>query len=207
MNALEEVHSAFGVSTEVLDRCLEGGLLHFSPNIAHILAEGAKQVHRIRDDTQFSIRSILLHGPPRSGKTALAAKIALDSDFPFVQLVSPEDVRVFTEMAKKDYIDRIFVNAHKSALAIVILDSIEQLIEWNALGPRFSNSVLGLIKTLARKKPPKGRRLLVLATTSSRSVVNQLGLMEAFDRQVAVPNVATLGELYEVLVRTGAFGK
>jgi vesicle-fusing ATPase len=34
----------------------------------------------------------LLTGPLNSGKTCLAAKIAKDSDFPFIKVVSPEDM-------------------------------------------------------------------------------------------------------------------
>lgn len=39
-------------------------------------------------------------GPPQSGKTALAAKIAADSRFPFVRVCTPEKMIGFTESAK-----------------------------------------------------------------------------------------------------------
>lgn len=44
--------------------------------------------------------SVLLEGPPNSGKTALAAQLAKLSDFPFVKVCSPEDMIGFTESAK-----------------------------------------------------------------------------------------------------------
>ena len=44
--------------------------------------------------------SVLLEGPPNSGKTALAAQLAKMSDFPFVKVCSPEDMVGFTESAK-----------------------------------------------------------------------------------------------------------
>ena len=44
--------------------------------------------------------SVLLEGPPNSGKTALAAQIAKNSDFPFVKVCTPEDMVGFTESAK-----------------------------------------------------------------------------------------------------------
>ena len=42
----------------------------------------------------------MLAGPPQSGKTALAAKIAADSNFPFVRVCTPERMVGFTESAK-----------------------------------------------------------------------------------------------------------
>ena len=206
MNALNEVHAAFGVNEEDLDRCLEGGLFHFSPHINSILSEGARHVSQVRKGSHTSVISVLLHGPSGSGKTALAAKIALNSDFPFIKLLSPRDVNNFSEAGKKDFIGKIFQDAYKSSLAIVVLDAFESIIEWNPIGPRFSNTVLVTIKTLLTAKPPKGRRLLVLVTTSRLSALQQLDVLDAFSYDIGVPNVGGLAELYEVLRLAGAFG-
>jgi len=43
---------------------------------------------------------VLLEGENGSGKTALAAKIAIDSGFPFVKMISPENYIGFTDFAK-----------------------------------------------------------------------------------------------------------
>jgi vesicle-fusing ATPase len=37
---------------------------------------------------------------------------------------------------------QVFEDAYKSPLSIVILDDIERLLEYVAIGPRFSNAVL-----------------------------------------------------------------
>ena len=206
MLALEEVHSAFGVSEEDLERCLEGGILEYSPSITHVLEDGARHVARVRNDPLASVFSVLLHGPSFSGKTALAAQIAMNSEFPFVRLLSPKDAINFNEAGRKDFIGKVFSDAYKSTLAIVVIDGIEQLIEWSPIGPRFSNPVFAAIKTLLSTKPPKGRRLLILATTSRRSVMNQLDLLDAFDEELAVPPVSSIQELYEVLRLKQAFG-
>ncbi len=51
----------------------------------------------------------------------------------------------------------------------------------------------------------QGRRLLVLATTSQRSVIQQLDLYSCFDRELAIPNVNTHNELAAVLREVRAF--
>lgn len=44
--------------------------------------------------------TVTLTGPSQSGKTALAARIASDSEFPFVRVCTPENMIGFTESAK-----------------------------------------------------------------------------------------------------------
>ena len=59
--------------------------------------------------------------------------------------------------------------------------------------------------TLLQTPPPKGHRLLVLATTSQLSVMEQLDITTAFDRQIRVPAVQDTRELAAVLSESGAF--
>ena len=82
--AFEDVKPAFGVSEEDMQKCLRGGIIHFSPFISNILEEGSRYVKQVQQPDSTPIFSTILHGPPGSGKTAMAAKIALDSNYPFV---------------------------------------------------------------------------------------------------------------------------
>lgn len=253
MKALDEVKPAFGVSEEELATAVRGGILTFSPHILNILKDGQMFVNQVRDSQSEPLLSVLLHGPPGSGKTALAAKIAIDSGFPFIKLVSPENMIGFSEAAKIQYLNKVFTDAYKSPQNIVVVDSIERIIDWVPIGPRFSNLVLQALMVLMTKQPPnvsyipvksvrqlrisyiviychtvslfvekmatlafvllllrftnvpQGRRLLILGTTTQRSVLQQLDLYDSFDRDLAVPNVNTPSELATVLKETNAF--
>ncbi|CZS96434.1 probable NsfA protein [Rhynchosporium graminicola] len=205
LHALEEVKAAFGVSEEELETAMAAGILHYSPYIANILKDGRLFVDLVKNSATTSLLSVLLHGPPGSGKTALSAKIAKDSNFPFIKLVSAENMVGFSEMAKIQYLNKVFTDAYKSPQNIVVVDNIERIIEWVPIGPRFSNPVLQALMVLLTKQPPAGRRLLIIGTTSQRSVMRQLDLQQIFNRELAVPNINTHSELAAVLREVNAF--
>ena len=50
----------------------------------------------------------------------------------------------------------------QSPMSIIVLDDLERLLEYVAIGPRFSNTILQVLLVLLKKQPPQGRRLLVL---------------------------------------------
>lgn len=155
MHALDEVKAAFGVSEEELATAVRGGILRFSPHIDNILQDGELFANQVRNSVSEPLLSVLLHGPPGSGKTALAAKMAIDSGFPFIKLVSPENMAGFNEMQKVQYLNKVFMDAYKSPLNIVVVDNIERIIDWVPIGPRFSNLVLQTLMVLIAKQPPQ----------------------------------------------------
>lgn len=202
MGALNEVRPLFGVSEEDLERSVEGGIFRFSPHIDKILNNGMLFVDQVRSG-ETPLLSVLLHGPRGSGKTALAARIAMNSEFPFIRLVRPVDMVGMNEIQKIQHLSKIFTDAYKSTLNVLILDKVELLVDWVPVGPRFSSAVLAAIKGLMDNKPPKGRPLLILATTSSRTVLQQLEL--EFNEEIAVPNVQSQQELAHIMQESGAF--
>ena len=206
MNALSEVTPAFGVAEESLSNCIPLGILPYSPNVNEILKKGAVYVDSIRQSAEINVRSVLVYGPPGSGKTALAAKIALDSQFSFIRLISAADLIGYGEPAKIQYINKIFNDAYKSTLSVIVIDAIEEVIDWSPIGPRFNNILVGVLSTLLSKQPPEGRRLLILATTSEQTIMRQLNLTRKFQNMIPVPYLHTREELASALHLRKAFG-
>ena len=155
MNALDEVHAAFGVQEEEFERCVQGGVIKWAPHVQGILKEGHLFVEQVKQSEKTPLVSVLLHGPPGAGKTALAAQMAIESEFPFIQLLSPESMVGYNEMSKVSHISKIFMDAYKSPLSIVVVDNIERILDWVPIGPRFSNAVLQALLVLFKKQPPK----------------------------------------------------
>lgn len=204
-HAFDDVKPAFGVSEDEMQRCLRGGIIHFSEAIDGILNEAKLIVKQVQEPDSTPLFSTILYGPPGSGKTALAAKIALDSEYPLIKMCSPDNMIGFNESMKIEHMRRIFDDAYKSPLSVVVIDNIERIIEWVPIGPRFCNGVLQALMVLLKKEPPNGRRLLILATTGERSVLQQLDVFTSFDADIAVPNVKSHAELAFIMEKSGVF--
>ena len=211
--AFDDIQPAYGVSEEAIERLIRGEIIPYSPSISNILIEGQLYVRQVAQQTSSSQRassstsifSAILHGPPGSGKTALAAKIALDSKFPLIKPLLPKDLVGLNEPMKIEHMRRIFDDAYKSPLSIILIDDIERIIDWSPIGPRFQNSVLQALMILIKNEPPNDKRLLILATTSQKSVLQQLDLYTGFDADIAVPNVTGYEELRYAIEHSRVF--
>ncbi|GAA5872494.1 hypothetical protein JCM1840_006077 [Sporobolomyces johnsonii] len=205
MNALDEVQPAFGVNEEELQAVVQNGIIHFDEHIHNILHNGKLFVEQVRTSQRTPLVSVLIHGPPGSGKTAMAATIAMASQFPFIKLVSAENMVGYSEAQKVAYLNKVFNDSYKSPLSVIVVDGIERILDWVPIGPRFSNSVLQALMVLLGKRPPKDRRLLILSTTSNRSMLTEMDVMDAFSTSLRVPAIDSLAQLSVVLADVQLF--
>ena len=81
----------------------------------------------------------------------------------------------------------------------VVVDELETLLEYAPVGPRYSNNVLQTLKLLFKRPPPKGRKLLIIATTSYREILDQLGLLASFSKIIHVQNMSSGQHVLHVL--------
>lgn len=184
-----DIKPALGSSQDQLDTFNMGGIIEWSPMVENTLKDGKRCVDQAAKGSSGLV-SILLEGAPNSGKSALAAQIAKHSEFPFIKVCSPENMIGFTESAKCATIRKIFDDAYRSNLSCVIVDNIERLIDYGPIGPRYSNLTLQALLVLLKKMPPKGRKLLIVATSSRRQVLDELDMLSAFNVTLHVSNLS-----------------
>lgn len=202
MIALQDIKPAFGSVEQELTSCGIEGIIHYSDEVQHIIDQGASFAKAARTDPRNNLVSVLVHGPPGAGKTALAAKIAHDSGFPFVKIISPQLLKGFSEPVKIARIIQTFSDAYKSELSCIIIDDIEKLVDWNRIGPRFSLALVNLFETVLKERPPPNKRLLVLTTSSSKEVLDELGMKSCFKHSIRVPTLTTIHSIQKVLEAT-----
>ena len=102
-------------------------------------------------------------------------------------------------MAKIRSIYKTFTNAYKSEVSCIILDNIESLVEYVPIGMRFNNMMVQTIMTLIKENPPRGKKLLIIATTSNPEFLKDLGLRDQFTQTMTVPVVESVEALLEIV--------
>ncbi|XP_050287595.1 vesicle-fusing ATPase-like [Quercus robur] len=191
LNALHEIIPAFGASTDDLERCRLNGMVDCGDRNKHIYQRAMLLVEQVKVSKGSPLVTCLLEGPSGSGKTALAATVGIDSDFPYVKIVSAESMIGLHESTKCAQIVKVFEDAYKSPLSIIVLDDIERLLEYVAVGPCFSNIISQTLLVLLKRLPPKGKKLMVIGTTSEVGFLDSIGFCDNFSVTYNVPTLKT----------------
>lgn len=198
--ALAEIKPLFGMDNSGLENKLTGGFYTHGNRFEKCIRKCKDFINEIRTSHNTQLLTLLLEGQAGSGKTAIAAKLALESEFPFVKLITPENFVGCSEHAKIQSMVKVFEDAYKSPLSLIILDDIERLIEFIHIGPRFSNVILQALLVLVKKCPPKeDRKLMIIGTTSMKSVMQEMDLVDCFNTCLSVPSLSDASEFKKLL--------
>ncbi|CAG0903501.1 unnamed protein product, partial [Cyprideis torosa] len=120
-HALEnDIKAAFGTAEEVLDQFMERGIIEWGEPVRSVLEDGRLLIQQVQAGHGSGLVSVLLDGPPNSGKTALASYLAKNSGLPFVKICTPEDMVGFTESAKCLQIRKVCVTVRSFLSEVVI---------------------------------------------------------------------------------------
>uniref|UniRef100_A0A8C0LU30 Vesicle-fusing ATPase n=1 Tax=Canis lupus dingo TaxID=286419 RepID=A0A8C0LU30_CANLU len=180
-----DIKPAFGTNQEDYASYIMNGIIKWGDPVTRVLEDGELLVQQTKNSDRTPLVSVLLEGPPHSGKTALAAKIAEESNFPFIKICSPDKMIGFSETAK--------CQAMKKQ---------QQLYSQVELNYQFCNAFLLALLNLPNYG---GRKLLIIGTTSRKDVLQEMEMLNAFSTTIHVPNIATGEQLLEALELLGNF--
>ncbi|KAL6963023.1 vesicle-fusing ATPase [Sarracenia purpurea var. burkii] len=122
LNALHEVRPAFRASTDDLEHSRLNGMVDCGARHEHIYKRTMLLVEQVRGEQ----RKPTCYLSFISYKTAVAATVDIDSDFPYVKIILAESMIGLSESSKCAQIVKVFEDAYKSPLSIIILDDIER---------------------------------------------------------------------------------
>lgn len=201
--ALTEIIPSNGISIQNIPNNLT--ILHgLSENI---LSKGQEISTLLRTSNKTTLISLLLYGDISTGKTALAAKIALNSEFPCVKYISAEQMILYNEQARCNEIIKIFNSAYISPLSIVIIDDIERLIDYVSVGMRFSNMILQCLLVHIKKQPPNGHKIFIICTSKydKNSILNDLSIIDNITLFEQIDKINNLEQLIYILEQLKCF--
>jgi vesicle-fusing ATPase len=208
--AFSECIPAFGSkdNSEILGY-MRNGICEYGMAYYELWATLQRLLNQTRTSKRTPLLSVLLEGPSSTGKTAIAAKLCTESDFPFVRIITADSMIGLSESQKCSKLLQVFSDSYKSELSIIFIDDIERIIEYNPSGPRFSNTVLQTLMILLRRVPPRpppitgivqpDPRLLVLGTTSISDLLEDIQLSTVFNVRVHVSQLQNAQEIQSVL--------
>uniref|UniRef100_A0A674CD87 Vesicle-fusing ATPase n=1 Tax=Salmo trutta TaxID=8032 RepID=A0A674CD87_SALTR len=200
-----DIKPAFGTNSEDYASYIMNGIIKWGDPVTAVLDDGELLVQQTKNSDRTPLVSVLLEGPPNSGKTALAAKIAEESQFPFIKICSPDKMIGHSEIAKCQAIKKVRKGLHThTCVSTCVLTTLIPLY-YVPIGPRFSNLVLQALLVLLKKPPPKGRKLLIIGTTSRKDVLQEMEMLDAFSTTIHIPNISRGEQLVEALEMLGSF--
>jgi SpoVK/Ycf46/Vps4 family AAA+-type ATPase len=111
--------------------------------------------------------TILLEGPKGPEKLKFAFEIAKQLDFPFMKLISAQNLIAIEDNEKNNVLISTFLDAQKSSEALIIIDGIEIIISYIRSGlqdSQFSNRIFQTLKTMLTYSVCCEKKIVVVAT-------------------------------------------
>jgi len=200
MASLEnDIKPAYGSKEEDFEKYMRNGILIWDAMIQDILDNGELFNKQVRNSSKTPLMSMLLTGDSGCGKTALAVQIAVNSAIPFIKILSPLSMVGYSEHGKVQHIKKVFDDAFRSEISCIVIDNIERLIEYNPMGNRYSNSVAQTLTNLLECQPPLNKRLLIIATSGAKDLLENMQMTKIFSAHYHVPCMTTQVQVMSVI--------
>lgn len=175
IRSAREIKPQFGALSEQIEIITSKPFELYSEEYTRVYNELVENIKLLVPGNLFTAA---ITGPGYIGKTTLACQIAKASGFSCVKLINSE-LLVNSSYKDIDLYDK-FKSAYNSDDLIIILDSVERLIEYSKLGTAcaFNNKVLQVIYMLMDKVVSPNKKLVVLLTSSKYSIMDDLDLID-----------------------------
>lgn len=121
-HAIQSVVPAYTHSeTQVVSYYLPQGYLPCGDAHDAIIDESLDLIHALKQSSTTRIQSLLLYGPRGSGKTAIAAHLAMIGKFSYVKIISASSLVGRHDIVKVDILHQSFNDAYKYVCFIIWL--------------------------------------------------------------------------------------
>jgi SpoVK/Ycf46/Vps4 family AAA+-type ATPase len=169
------------------------GIISYSPAFLQMVETFKRHVTHLNNSPHTRVLKLLLEGKEGCGLTALASYFASLSEFPYVKFITaasvlgkrPEEKLAAVVAAMDDVLD--------VPIGVVVIDTLEQFVEYNPLGTRVNSYLLHELNVLLTRTPPRGHgnnkgKLMILMTSHNPEALKTLEFSQStFDTTLSVP--------------------
>ncbi len=160
--AVSEYVPKFGSEVNI-DYYIPNGIDDFDDDFVEMKNDLLGVIKDFTNNTK-QLYSILITGD--KGKTAFSVFLAKETNYPFIKVITNNDMIGFSENDKIFHIKNIFEQAYVSDISVIVIDSVETIVEYyrdSCSGSlRFMSSLYNALKTLIKKIPIKQKHKLLL---------------------------------------------
>lgn len=146
-------------------------------------------INKIKNLSKGNMLSILIQGDLYVGKTRMACQIAKNCGLGCIKFISSESLMDYTFKEKQIY--DIFEQGYRTESFVLVLDSIEKLIEYSKLGNIYNNKILQAIYTILSKIIEYPKLIVVILTSSNRQLMTQLEINTLCNYTYQLSDVST----------------
>ena len=169
-----------------------GNFVHFKNTLSDIILKS--------QNFPEPLFTILLYGPSGCGKTTWATWASTQRKFNFYKSVSEQEFIGADEGRKVQEIATVFNDACLGGNSCVIFDNLEEIIGYSKPSNYYSIAVAQTFSGLIEKIPKsKNQRVLVIATTSERELLKDLGILRKFKLAIKIPLLDCMDPIIQIL--------
>ena len=181
IKAVNEVKPMFGTKSAELDILTHTKLEMLTDQIMTIYNVLLDNIKKLKFGNK---QSILLTGDHGCGKTKILSHIAKDSNIDCIKFINADSLMFSNDKALQIY--ETFEQALKTSNSIIILDSIENIIEYSPLGNIYNNKILQTIYTILNKNIPLNKKVVILMSSANERLMETLNFDKLIDNQYLI---------------------
>lgn len=182
--SINDIVPMFGKVSNELNNITATKFIMWDNKIQEIYDDIMKNINLLKFGNLYSV---LITGSTYIGKTKFVAELAKNTNISLIKMISCDRLTKCTG-DKSIYIRNMFDQCLKAESSIIILDSIERLIEWSDIGYKYNNSILQTIVSMLRESISKDKKIIILCTSIDKNILKELKIFDLFDNQINFPD-------------------
>ena len=183
LKSVKEIKPQFGSISKEIEIITSINFELYSQNYSKSYNEILEKIQNL---TNGNLLTLLIKGDTFVGKTTLACMVAKNCGLNCIKFVNSETLMKTSSMFRENILYDIFEQGYKSESFVLILDSIEKIIEYSKLGNMYNNKILQTIYTMMSKIIESNKKIVIILTSSNETLmeITELNVQSTYEYNI-----------------------